>query len=430
MAGEIRVYHGGDNSDGSTWAKAYTSIENAAVLGSAAGSVIWVASDHTEQKNGSSFNIAFTNGSYASPTKIVSVKRADDSYESMATGGGIIETQGSADDILINGYAICVGLKLVAKDLLYWSVNSKGVTYIDCYLDATDNVQGGIASVGQFIGCTIHPRDGFYATGSSNMVFRGCTFANVYVSGHIVMSSGPNVILIEDCDLSSEPDLVDNINLAPGCQVTFRRCTFATSFVVADAEMSRPDSWVLVESCISGTSTDAILGMQRLMTYYGDAYAETTIYRSGGASDGTTPYSWKMTSNANAAEYLTPLRSPPITRWLSAGSQTLTLNINHEAVGGGESGDLQNDEFWIEVHSGNESTPASSLGRMQTTLPATILTTPSDLTNNSETWESAKSVKQHVSVTVDPEEAGPVTIYACLGKPSVTVYVDPKIEVS
>lgn len=426
----IHVYHGGDNSDGSTWAKAYTSIVNASVLGAAAGAEIWIASDHVEQKKGTSFNIAFTNGSYAQPIKLISVKRADDSYETMATGGGIIETQGVNDDITMNGYLVCCGLKLVAADVLFWSSTDKGVMYLDCYLDAVDNMIGGQQSVGRFYNCTISARDQFYIIIGENIEIRACTFTNAYSSGIFVVTSAPRTVLIEDTNLSSEADIITGLSNVGCGNITFRRCTFASAFVLSDSAVQWPCGFVLVESCIAGTSTDSILGMQRLMTYYGDTYAETTTYRSGGASDGTTAYSWKMVSNANAAEYATPLRSPPITRWLSAGSQTLTLNINHEAVGGGGSGDLQNDEFWIEVHSGNESTPASSLGRMQTTLPATIFTTPSDLTNNSETWESAKSVKQHVSVTVDPEEAGPVTIYACLGKPSVTVYVDPKIEVS
>jgi hypothetical protein len=120
-----------------------------------------------------------------------------------------------------------------------------------------------------------------------------------------------------------------------------------------------------------------------------------------------------------------------VTKWLDAGAQTITAYINHDAVGGGTAGDLQNDEFWIEVSSANEASPASSLGIRRTTLPATVLTAPADLTNDTEAWTSAKSVKQHaVTATITPTEAGPVSVVFCLGKPSVTVYVDPKIEVA
>ncbi len=425
----IYVYHGGDGSAPTTgFATGYTSIENANVLGAAAGTEIWVASDHVEQKTSAHFVIAFTNGTVANPIRVLSIKRADNTYETMATGGGKIETLGSADDITLTGEVVWIGCRFIAKDFLYINTSANGMAqFIDCLLDATDDIalSTNVEAFCAFINCTLYPRDGIAFGSDSYYDFIGCTFANVLANGHFKAVSNFRTVTLENCDLSAEADII--IDLDEGQKWVFRRCKLANSFVLFGGAVLSVGSTVLVESCISGTSTDAILGMQQWHTYYGNVVAETTTYRSGGASDGTTAYSWKMTSNASALEYFAPLKTTPITRWVASGSQTLTIHINHEAVGGGTAGDLQDDEIWLEVSSPNE---ASSLGRRRTTLPATIRTTPSDLTNNSETWNSAKSVKQQLSVSITPTEAGPVTVYVCLGKPSVIVYVDPKIEVS
>ena len=72
---------------------------------------------------------------------------------------------------------------------------------------------------------------------------------------------------------------------------------------------------------------------------------ETTIVRTGGASDGTTPISWKIVTTANC-NYSMPFECPPIAIWNDTTGSAVTATV--EGIWGG--GAVPNDdEVWLEV---------------------------------------------------------------------------------
>ena len=116
-----------------------------------------------------------------------------------------------------------------------------------------------------------------------------------------------------------------------------------------------------------------------------------------------------------------------------------SVYMDHGAVlyyGNAESGlspeaDLQDDEFWIEVEYPDSTDEA--LGKLdQSNRASTILATPADQDNSTESWTEnlTGEVKQKSEVTISGGAAGIHTVWACLAKPSTTVYVDPDVTVS
>jgi hypothetical protein len=76
-----------------------------------------------------------------------------------------------------------------------------------------------------------------------------------------------------------------------------------------------------------------------LIRYAGTLDHETTIVRTGGASDGTTPLAWKITTTANANE-IEPFICPPTAIWNDTTGSAVTATI--QGIWGG--GAVPNDD--------------------------------------------------------------------------------------
>ena len=161
--------------------------------------------------------------------------------------------------------------------------------------------------------------------------------------------------------------------------------------------------------------------------YWGTVKSETALVRTGGASDGTTSYSWQVASNANASKNF-PLWAPEVVRWNDtvAVAVTVTVEILHDSVTA-----LQDDEVWLEVmYLGTAGYP---LGSHISDRTASVFATPVDQTSSAEVWTTTGMTnpnKQKLTVTFTPQEKGYIHAKVYLGKDSKTIYVDPKITVS
>jgi hypothetical protein len=155
----------------------------------------------------------------------------------------------------------------------------------------------------------------------------------------------------------------------------------------------------------------------------GDVYSESTIVRTGGASDGTTPISRKMTSSANA-KFFAPLESDDVFAWnettgssVTVTAETMTDNVT-----------LTDAEAWVEVeYLGTSGFP---LGSGASDRAADILATPANQTTSSEAWTTTgltTPVKQKLSVTFTPQEKGLIRARVMLAKASTTLYFCPKV---
>lgn len=154
----------------------------------------------------------------------------------------------------------------------------------------------------------------------------------------------------------------------------------------------------------------------------GTQTVETTIIRTGGATDGTTPIAWKIVTTANA-KWVISFESLPISIWNDSTS-SITVTI-YGIWGGGAV--PNNDDIWIEAeYLGSSSTPQASFA---TSTKANNLAAGSAIASDSSTW-GGSTTKFAMSVTFTPGMKGPINIVVKAAKASSTFYIDPRPAIS
>lgn len=157
--------------------------------------------------------------------------------------------------------------------------------------------------------------------------------------------------------------------------------------------------------------------------YAGNLVQETTIVRTGGASDGTTPISWKITTTAGAT-WFEPFECPPIAIWNDTTGSAVTATI--EGIWGG--GAVPNDdEIWVEAeYLGDASSPMATFVNDS---KANVLAAAAGQDAGSGTW-GGSTTKFKLAVIFTPQQKGWVLLRVKAAKVSSTFYVDPKVTLS
>lgn len=157
-------------------------------------------------------------------------------------------------------------------------------------------------------------------------------------------------------------------------------------------------------------------------TYEATMTHETTIVRSGGATDGTTPRSLKIVTTANS-KFIAPYYSEWMPFWNESLASAITVAIPIIT----DNVTLTDAEAWIEVE--GQTTSGFPLGGFANDRAADILATPANQTTDAtSSWTTtglATPVKQVLSTTITPQEKGWIRARVCVAKASTTVYFDP-----
>jgi hypothetical protein len=160
--------------------------------------------------------------------------------------------------------------------------------------------------------------------------------------------------------------------------------------------------------------------------YAGSQVTETSITRVGGATDGTTPTSDKIVTNAQAA-FLTPYRMLPLAIW----SETTGADDIVTVHGTVNSASLpNNDEIWMDVqYLGSSGSPIASF---KTTCKSHPLAAAAAVSSDGSTWNGGGSgagwspFKLVTTLTSpQPQMKGFIYINVRIGKTSGTCYIDP-----
>lgn len=415
-------------NDGTSWTDAYTSI--ASTTGVAAGEEIWVASDHS-QDNGASLTLNWTNGTFANPVKILSINKTNDTLAAGAQIGttvgalslrGHIRASGiiwsSTTNFLINDLAHtqqhddCT-FKMLGNALISFGGSNSGRTTLRNPTLDTSGASGALAMVGFQSLSQTWIRGGSYLTRAAGQF---SAFGNTLRGG---------VMDIHGLSIGNVTNIAEGGGVLIGT-LTLRQCNFGTFTNLISAAASNVLGKLLIESCAVGTISVPPLGLTRMENLYGVVASDLTRYRTGGADDGeqANAYSWEMVSDADALEIYSPLESPPMVRWVAAGSQTVTLYVASGVT-------LQDDEFWVEVSSPDEGGTPTAQGTLQSTRLAPRGTPANLTTDGTSTWNgTGVGTKQKIDVAINPAVAGPVVVRAFLAKASTTVYLDPKISIA
>lgn len=428
------------------FAAPFARLRTAVSLKAAAGDRIFLSNNHAATETpGSTITISVP-GTLAAPCQIICV---NDSTGAISTGA--TETFNYSQQTTINGHLYCYGLATImsgsngvgfgqsAGDVQLWEQCQFQLTNASITPRITFGSNGGVAQGEiRLINCSVK-----FGHANQNITVYATKFDS---TGLTLLSGGTSPTALFNYGSSIRGagftcSGFDISNASAGVHLT------AAAGSAGDAVFMNgklPTSW---SGSVVGTTPPAVGNTYTMWNcdaadtnyrfwrerYTGSIKSETVIVRTGGASDGTTPISWKMASAANAEYPLHLLKSLEITDWIdtTGSSKTLTVEIVHDSQGAGTGSAFLDDEIWLEVqYLGTSGFP---LGTLITDAKASVIATAADQASSSETWTTTgltTPVKQALSVTFTPQEKGFYIARVVLAKASKTVYVDPKVAVA
>lgn len=445
--GYVRSTDGDNADDGSTWALANASIAGA-ITDAAAGDTIYVSDAHNESIT---TNTTWTfPGTNAAPNLIICGDDAAEPPTAVSTAGAISVNAAASLTFAGSFYwygGVISGGTSGASNILFGQSNTQSRVVFE---DVAFRMRGGTTAVFG-LGSTS-------ATTQHELELRNCTIRGSSASHRILMNGGSLVwrgggiesggtawtALVSAFGSTGRQAgrfVGESLNLS-GLDATAQifpssangpflaklvHCKLPASFTgtLAGSAITTPGYRCEAWNC-DETDTNYRLWIE---DYAGSIKSETTLVRTGGASDGTTGISWRMATSANA-EYPTHiLRSPPIaSEWIDStgSSKTVTVELLHDSAT-----DLDDDEVWIEVqYLGTSGFP---LGVIGDDAKADVLATPAAQATSSETWKTTGMTNpntQKLSVTFTPQEKGVALVTVCVAKASYTLYVDPLATVA
>ncbi len=426
-----------------TEAKAATTLKVIHDLPWAATDTVKVSSTHTETAGAA---ITYTFPSTAG-LKIVSVTFNGSGTGALAVGAAVSVGAASAAMTLGTGFVYGYGIQ--------FSGGTSNSTNSDLNMGATALPTNHVwesctfsrptASTGadSFFGsssastnddCSITLINPTFSAGGNNGFTLG--YGRIRIENLTIAGTAPttlfqvNPAIVVDAEISASDlsavawtNILDASSNAGG-HVRLKQCKLRASFALTTGSFDGPGSYSLeLIDCNSGD----------VQYYYAKACWEGTITvdatKFADATDGTTPISWAMVSSANAS-FVYPLIAPPIS-WFNStlSAMTTTVPVAHNGVGGGTGGKLLNSDMWQETLA--KVTSGSPLGTWEKSdRVANIVTTGADQDTDGTTSWTGSSIATHdklVSGSFTPAEVGPITTVVKLAKPSVTVYVSPKV---
>jgi hypothetical protein len=436
----LRSTDGSDASDGLTWANAKATLA-AALTAAGAGGTVYVSDNHAETQ--ASAMTLTSPGTAASPVTVICVNDAGDPEPptQLATTGTVSTT--GTNSINFAGFAYVYGITFFAGDVasnagfFFQSASPWWWTCEQCVFDFTTSSANNPRL---FVGINSTASDDSQLELIDSDLNFGNAAQGIVVrcplvwKGGSILGTAPTVLMIASgagktghaivrgVDLSAMGSGTSLVDAANGNHqdYIFENCKLGSSVAVTTGSVAGQGG-VTVE-LVNCDSADTNYRYCKKV-YQGEITHETTIVRTGGASDGTTPISRKMVSSANSKFY-SPLVLEVDQFWNESTSElTVTVEVVTDNV------TLTDAEAWLEVeYLGTSGFPISTFISDRA---SNILSTPANQTTSTETWTTtglATPVKQKFSVTFTPAEKGVIKARVMLAKASTTMYVCPKVK--
>lgn len=448
--GYVRSTDGVDTDNGSTWALA-NATASGAMTDAVAGDRIFFSQVHAESTAAAvTINCP---GTLASPCQLICANDAAEPPTAVATTGVVAVT--GANSLTVNGCFYAYGLTFSAgsaannSSLFLAQSDNNHQHHKSCGFTLANSNASGRITIGASSTST-----------ETSLLTENCTFTFGATSqgfnlrmGHFVFRGGAIAgsaitALIATTMVTSIDALFDGVDLSAGAAaMNLLPSGVAASGRVIFRNIKLPPSWtggLLAGAPVNmsfraelhnGDATDTTYRMW-VETYAGSIKSETAVVRSGGASDGDVPLSWRMAGSANCRYPLIALDAPEIARrfpgtsaevsaWVPGATKTVTVEVLTDGV------TLTNADFAVEVqYLGTNGYP---LGVVTSSAKADVLAAATAYPASSESWDTTgltSPVKQTVSVSITPWEKGVLLVTLKLTKASTTIYVCPKIMVA
>ena len=413
----------------------------------AAGDDGYCASDHSDTEVAATITATFP-GTQTSPNRLFSVNKTTGAIEK---GAASASSHTVSSNFIINGSVYFNGFVFSSNNTgganpnLYFNQTENNQTYDNCDFIITATGSAGVVVFG------VASPSGIYNTRLINPRFKfGATTQNIEVHGRLFVNGGSviagssaaaNVFetITSRTGFNLEVDGFDFSNLGAGVNLVAGGAVVQTGYAQF-TNCKMPASWTgaLVSAAITKAgfsasannvvSASGINYMQRYDDVFGSVREETTIVMTGGATDGTTPFSRKMATASNAGFPGKVLYSPYIFKWneLTGSAKTLTVEIIHDSVT-----NLKDNEVWLEVeYLGTVNFP---LALFNNDAPATVLTAGVDQAASTQAWTTTGLTnpnKQKLEVTVTPQMKGDFIARVCMAVASKTLFYNPDIVVT
>ncbi len=276
-----------------------------------------------------------------------------------------------------------------------------------------------IFPVGDSIDCTLQ----FGATGDNVRNASGATARWLNSSGPAIIGSTiPTTLLIGNNIGVFEIDGVDLSAMDTGktiCGViagftTFKLRGVKTGTGVTIAATPTHPSGVVEAIWTDSAGTNY---QQGKWTFYGTLLQETTVVRTGGATDGTTPISWKVVTTANCS-WLNPFEAFSFAIWNDTVGSPVTTTIF-----GTGAAVPNNDQVWLEEsyfkNSGDPLAGSVTSGKADNFVQGSTGTS-----DGVSSWGGGTAPFK-IAAVCTPQQKGPVRGTVHVGQPSATYYFDP-----
>jgi hypothetical protein len=392
---------GGDNTTGLSWATAWTSFKAAQDDGEtpkgSAGSpwastdVVYVGHNHVCQATHAA-NLTITGPASGLPCKIISATQGSSPPTYAASVTDQIDTTESTYSITFDGSFALYGIRMesgaginIGDSDANEATHAKDCTFV---MPANGNFSPNGSSTGARIhlfDCTIDltadgttPRSTtVISAGNGIHVYRNISFVNAgYRTGQVFGNASNGQIEIDGCDFSgfTNATLCELVSSAVAPSFTISNCKTASTWAPFGTNAQTPGAIMTV----TNTGPEAAPTYLALQAYQGNLYSTTAIYRTGGATIGSTNTSWLITTTANCGE-----GAPFYTPWIygnigSTGSKTFDCYITNDTA------DLTDADAWLEVeYLATSGSPKWTLATDQRTITTTAAAQTDDVTS---TW--------------------------------------------
>lgn len=438
----VRSTDGLDADDGSTWALAKATIGGATAI-DAAGDTIVVSQAHAES-TAATVSVSMS-GTPANPVRIICANDSADPPTAVATTGTITTTGAFGINIAGSGYIYGLtfnggtGASAASIAIAQTAGTSEVIEMESCKVRLLVNATNSNINIGVSTSTVqklirwrnvdvrvSNAAQRVYAQGISRFIWEGGTVESgsatntggLILVGNNGRGGDVEVSGVNFSNLSSLMRIFDGGSTFIGT-AKVRNCRLPTgvgsaawlSFVPTSIGF-RAEAY----DCAVGDTHFAIATVD----YAGETYDERTVVRTGGAQIGGSGYALRMVSSANA-NYLANLRT--VEHHIANSAVGSAVTIEAEIIT--DNVTLTDQECWLEVQVKNNAGFAQS--SVVTDRNSNPLASGVAQDSSTTTWTTTgltTPVKQKLSVTVTPQEAGTIVCAVVLARPSTTVFVD------
>lgn len=381
-----------------SWAAPLSTVTQATTW-IAAGDTIYIGDDHVEAYviNGTSISPP---GTVGSPNFLYSIDHTASHPPTGVLAGAQVSAQGTlflGGVAYVYGFNFKVGVGASTTINLAIQTSTWGkydtCTFTVSTTGASSRIVVGNAGNGriEFNNCTCT----FGATGQSfepdggTVIWRNGTFiTGGSTPTTLFFNQGQGAAIFEGCDLSAITGTLVPAGSGTSALQTyqFSDCRLGNGVTFAGTPSDRAGPFIDFVRC----SSDSKTYIQRRYWYVGTLVEEATVVRTGGAADGATGVSWKITTTANV-KWVNPFEAFASAIYNS----TIGGNVGVTLYGIWNAAALpNNDDIWIDVeYLGSSGYP---LGSYATASKSNALASNGALSADSvSAWDSVASARQN-----------------------------------